>query len=96
MTKIDHRKTLGAIFFFLGLLQAFALVLVYFEYGLDLLLLGYTILYVIAGWKLHNNTDGSKTFGIIASLVCLPSFPIGTIIGIYGMWYFVMQQRDEL
>lgn len=96
MTNIDHRKTLGAIFFFLGILQASALVLIYFEYGLDLLLLGYTFLYIIAGWQLHNDSTGAKPFGIIASLVCLPSFPIGTIIGIYGMWYFVMQKRDEL
>ncbi len=95
MTLQDHRKTLGAIFFFLGILQTIALITVFFYYGLDLLLLGYTVLYLLTGWKLHHESSNAKIFAIVASLLCLMSFPIGTAIGVYGLWFTLMRENRE-
>ena len=42
-----------------------------------------------AGYKMLKEKAGAKTWGIIAAVVCLPSFPLGTALGIYGLWFLL-------
>ncbi len=39
------------------------------------------------GWKLLKQKSGARTWGIIASCVALLGFPLGTALGIYGLWF---------
>ena len=45
-------------------------------------------LYFFAGWRLFKQKPNARTLGIIASCVALLGFPIGTALGIYGLWFF--------
>ncbi len=42
----------------------------------------------LASWKLFKQRPGARLWGIIASIVVLPIIPLGTALGIYGLWYF--------
>jgi len=42
-----------------------------------------------AGWKLLKLKLGARTWGIIASCVALLGFPLGTALGIYGLWFLL-------
>ncbi len=96
MTMKDHNKILATIFFILGVMQAFAWIAIGGWYGGEWMVLIYSILYMFTGFQMHNEREGAKALGIIASLLCLPSFPIGTAIGVYGMWYFIYGEKDRL
>jgi hypothetical protein len=45
-----------------------------------------------AGWKLIKEKSGARTWGIVASIVALCGFPLGTALGIYGLWFFFSDQ----
>lgn len=55
-------------------------------------LLTFAIVTLVAGWKMIKGKNGAKTFGIIASIVSLLSFPLGTALGIYGLWFLFGDQ----
>jgi len=42
---------------------------------------------LMAGWKMLKEKPGGRTWGIIASIVSLLSFPLGTALGVYGLWF---------
>lgn len=42
----------------------------------------------LASWKLLKRKPRARFWGIIASIVVLPILPLGTMLGIYGLWYF--------
>ena len=42
---------------------------------------------LLAGWKMLKEKSGARTLGIIASIIALLSFPLGTALGIYGLWF---------
>ena len=44
--------------------------------------------YLFTGWKMHKGSPTGRILGIIASCLCLPGFPLGTALGIYGLWFF--------
>lgn len=41
----------------------------------------------LAGWKLFKEKSGARTWGIVASIISLLGFPLGTALGIYGLWF---------
>lgn len=41
-----------------------------------------------AGWRLFKQQLNARTLGIVASCIALLSFPLGTALGIYGLWFF--------
>lgn len=41
-----------------------------------------------AGWRLFKQQQNARILGIIASCLSLMSFPLGTALGIYGLWFF--------
>jgi hypothetical protein len=42
----------------------------------------------MAGWKMLKRRKRARLYGIIASIVVVPILPLGTILGIYGLWFF--------
>lgn len=46
----------------------------------------------LASWKLLKRRRGARLWGIIASIVLLISFPFGTALGVYGLWFFFSDQ----
>lgn len=42
---------------------------------------------LMAGYKMLKEKSGARTWGIAASILSLLSFPIGTALGVYGLWF---------
>lgn len=42
--------------------------------------------YILTGWSLLTRQSWARTITIAASIVALFSFPLGTALGIYGLW----------
>jgi hypothetical protein len=42
---------------------------------------------LIGGWKLLKEKANARTWGIIGSVLSLLSFPLGTAVGVYGLWF---------
>ncbi len=42
----------------------------------------------MASWKMLKRRKRARLYGIIASIVVVPIFPLGTILGVYGLWFF--------
>jgi hypothetical protein len=68
-------QVMGGIFFGLG-----------FIVGLIMLALGGFTLFT--AFKVLNERPVARTLGIILSILVLFSFPLGTALGIYGLWFF--------
>ena len=96
MTFRDHNKILSTIFFVLGVLQAAAWIMLGGWYSGEWLALLFAGLYILTGFLMHNHKPNARIFGIIASLLSLPGFPLGTFIGIYGLWYFLYADRNRV
>ncbi len=88
MTAREHSKLLAGFFFISGVLQTLGWVMVGGWMGGNWLLLMFGVFYMITGWKLQNDQSDAKIFGTIASVLCLSSLPLGTALGIYGLWFF--------
>jgi hypothetical protein len=41
----------------------------------------------MAGWKMLKRRRRARLYGIVASIVVLPLFPLGTLLGGYGLWF---------
>ena len=42
----------------------------------------------VASWKLFKRRERARSWGIIAAILAAPILPLGTILGIYGLWFF--------
>jgi hypothetical protein len=62
--------------------------------GVILVLLG--IPGVIGGWGLMNYQGWARILVIILSILHLPSIPIGTAIGVYGLWVLFNEDTKRL
>ena len=94
MTAKTHRTIIASIFFGFGLVNLLGWIAVGgWKLGIWLFLC-VAILHIVAGIKIHNQTRGAKVFGVIASVVFIPSFPVGTAIGIYCLWVLLMRDRN--
>lgn len=51
------------------------------------LVLAFAGITLLAAWKLLKEKTGGRTWGIVASIVSLLSFPLGTALGVYGLWF---------
>ena len=56
------------------------------------LVLFFGAFYFLAGWKMQKEQASGRIFGIIASILCLPGIPLGTALGIYGLWFLFGDQ----
>jgi len=51
---------------------------------------------VIAGWGLMNFRPWARILVIILSILHLPSIPLGTAIGVYGLWVLFNDDTKRL
>lgn len=42
---------------------------------------------LIAGYKMLKEKAGARNWGIAASIISLLSIPLGTALGVYGLWF---------
>lgn len=72
--KKDEEQIVGAVF--IGM--------VFLLFFISLLFL---LPQIIGGWKLIKERPTARGWGIVASIISLLSFPIGTAAGVYGLWF---------
>lgn len=49
---------------------------------------GFTaLLYGYSGWNLFKDKKHSKAWTIVVSVLSLPGIPLGTALGVYGLWF---------
>jgi len=49
----------------------------------------------MAAWKMLKRRKRARLYGIIASIVVVPIFPLGTVLGIYGLWFFFTAEGKQ-
>jgi hypothetical protein len=49
-----------------------------------------------AGWGLQKHKSWARMLGIIVSILSLPSVPIGTAIGVYGLWVLFNDETKRI
>ena len=72
--------------------QAMGGVFLILAVAVGLFILVFAGLFLFTGWKLHKEQAIGRTLGIIGSILSLMSFPFGTALGIYGLWFFFGDQ----
>lgn len=43
----------------------------------------------LAGWKMLKGNPRARLWGIVAAIVVMPIIPLGTVLGIYALWFFL-------
>jgi len=51
---------------------------------------------IIAGWGLLKHQSWARILGIIVCIISLPGFPIGTALGVYGLYVLFHEQTKPL
>jgi hypothetical protein len=51
---------------------------------------------ILAGWGLLNYKPWARTLTIVVSVLHLFSFPLGTALGIYGLWVLLKPETEAL
>jgi hypothetical protein len=51
---------------------------------------------LVAGWGLLKFRPWARILGIVVSIVALIVIPIGTIVGIYGLWVLLNKDTERL
>jgi small-conductance mechanosensitive channel len=69
-------KFAGGLILVIGLVVAVVVVL-------------FSALYFYTGIKIRKEQSIGRTLGIIVSVLSLFSFPLGTALGVYGLWFFL-------
>ena len=54
-----------------------------------------SLIYIASGFVLLANLPRSSWFCLPCSALSLFSFPVGTVIGIYYLWYYFMLERES-
>ena len=52
--------------------------------------------WIIAGWGLLKFREWARILGIVLSALSLPGVPVGTALGIYGLWTLLNQETLPL
>ncbi|QQS42061.1 MAG: hypothetical protein IPM63_03715 [Acidobacteriota bacterium] len=77
LTSVREREaqTVGGIFIILAVV-------------ISAMILIFSVFYLVTGWKIYKEAPVGRILGIIASILCIMNFPLGTALGIYGIWFF--------
>jgi hypothetical protein len=67
-------QVLGTIFIIVGVVAAIVVFIL-------------SLVDFIAGWKMFKEKPNARTWGIVSSIISLPSVPFGTALGVYGLWF---------
>jgi hypothetical protein len=54
---------------------------------IGLLVVAFGGFYIVTGLKLRKGQSNARVMAIIASCLCLLGFPLGTALGVYGLWF---------
>ena len=72
-----------------------ALLPMLFGIFIAILILLSTIPSFLAGYGLLNRRGWAKTMTLVAGVLNLLAFPVGTAIGIYAIWVFLQEDTDR-
>lgn len=72
----DEEQMMGGLFIVLAVIVA-------------ILIFAFAGFYVLTGMKLLKERSVGRVLGIIASCLALLGFPLGTALGIYGLWFLL-------
>lgn len=50
---------------------------------------------IVAAFKMLKNRSGARFWAIFAAIVALISFPLGTALGVYGLWFLCGEQGKQ-
>ncbi len=42
---------------------------------------------ILGGYKMFKEKTNARAFGIVGSIISCLSFPLGTAVGVYGLWF---------
>lgn len=71
-----------------GFLVIFSIVAAFIIFALG-------VLNFFAGWKLLKGKTGARAWGIAGSCIALLGFPLGTALGIYGLWFLLGEKGTQ-
>jgi len=77
--KDQGAQTVGGVFMVVGAI-------------VGIFILAFSVFYLITGWKVYKEAEVGRMLGIVASILSLWSFPLGTALGVYGLWFFFGDQ----
>jgi len=66
-----------------------------FVSGIGLLISGFAIAGLIAGWGLMSRSPWARMLAIVLGCISLIHFPFGTALGIYTLWVLVPEGADS-
>ena len=72
----DEDQIMGGVFLGIAVVVGFVVIL-------------FASFTLFAGFKVKNEQPIGRILGIIVSCLVLLSFPIGTALGVYGLWFFL-------
>ncbi|MEP6743580.1 MAG: hypothetical protein ABJB61_13865 [bacterium] len=49
----------------------------------------------VASWKMLKRKARARFWGIIAAILLIPIFPLGTMLGVYGLWFFFSAEAKQ-
>ena len=61
-----------------------------------ILIFAFAGFFAYAGLKIRKTESAGRVMGIIGSILCLLSFPLGTALGIYGLWFLLGDMGKSL
>jgi hypothetical protein len=64
--------------------------------ALSVLLLVLSLPGLITGWGLLKLRPWARIVGIVLAVISLLNFPIGTAIGVYGLWVLLTKETERL
>jgi hypothetical protein len=53
-----------------------------------------SVIGLVVGWALLQRESWARVFAIIVGIIILPSFPFGTMLGIYTLWVLVPGESE--
>ncbi len=64
--------------------------------ALGAVLLLFSLPGLVTGWGLLKLRPWARILGIVLAVICLINFPIGTAVGIYGLWVLLTKETERL
>ena len=49
----------------------------------------------LASWKMLKRRKRARLWGILAAIAVAPVLPLGTILGVYGLWFFFSEAGKQ-
>lgn len=81
-SRREDEQVIGGVFMVVGVLVA-------------IIMLAFAALDFLIGSKMLKEKPIGRTLGIIGSILSLFSFPLGTALGVYGLWFLFGDKGKE-